>query len=207
MTDVILRVPTSFVWDDRLPEAEKATIDRLNASIARLNELRATEINIAGPFARSKIAWKLATYQHALLHRVIALADGTALAWNAHSTLSAILSARALMETIAMFAELERKVAAFLAKEDIGSLDALAQQGAFASRDEEWIKEFPETKATNILIFVDKFDKRAKGFRSHYDRLSERCQPNSLGHNFMFSALDRTEGSTRYSDERQPIRY
>jgi hypothetical protein len=206
MIDVILREPTRLVWDDRLPEADKATVDRLNASLVRLNEMRATEINISGPFARSKIAWKLATYQHALLHRIIALVDGTALAWNARSTLSAMLSVRAFMETLAVFAELERQVAASLAKDDLGRLDALAQQGAFASRDEEWIKEFPETKATNILTFIDKFDKRAEGFRGHYDRLSERCHPNSLGHNFMFSTLDRTEGSTRYSDEREPAR-
>jgi hypothetical protein len=211
MTNIILRKPTQLVWDDRLPEADKATIDGLNASLLRLDAMRAIEINISGPFACSKIAWKLATYQHALLHRVIALIDGTALAWNARSTLSAMLSARAFMETLAVFAELESQVTQFLAKEDLakedlGALDAHAQRGTFASRDEELIKEFPEIKATNILTFVDKFDKDAEGFRGHYDRLSEHCHPNSLGHHFMFSAFDRSEGSTRYSDECEPAR-
>jgi len=147
MTDVLLRAPTTLIWDDRLPDGDKPTIDELNASLLRLNEMRATEINISGPFARSKIAWKLATYQHGLLHWIIALVDGTALAWNARSTLSALLSVRAFMETLAVFAELERQVAGLLAEEDLGGLDALAQQGMFASRDEEWIKEFPKTKA------------------------------------------------------------
>lgn len=36
--------------------------------------------------------------------------------------------------------------------------------------------------------------------------LSERCHPNSLGHNFMFSTLDRTDGTVRFCDEREPER-
>jgi hypothetical protein len=47
---------------------------------------------------------------------------------------------------------------------------------------------------------------RAEGFRGHYDMLSERCHPNSLGHNFMFSKLDRSDGTVRFYDEREPAR-
>ena len=36
--------------------------------------------------------------------------------------------------------------------------------------------------------------------------LSERCHPNALGHNFMFSELNRTDGTVRYCDEREPAR-
>jgi len=36
--------------------------------------------------------------------------------------------------------------------------------------------------------------------------LSERCHPNSLGHNFMFSELDRSDGTVRFCDEREPAR-
>jgi hypothetical protein len=60
-----LREPRHLVWDDRLPEADKQTIEQLNQSLDRLNGLRAVKINVAGHFARSKIAWKLATWQHA----------------------------------------------------------------------------------------------------------------------------------------------
>jgi len=44
----------------------------LALALRPLNGLRAVEINVSGKFARSKIAWKLATYQHILLHRLIA---------------------------------------------------------------------------------------------------------------------------------------
>jgi hypothetical protein len=201
-----LKEPAHFIWDDRLTEADKKLVGDLNTSLDRLSGLRAVEITVSGKFARSKIAWKLATYQHVLLHRLIALMDGAAVAWNSRCTLSAMLSARALMETFAVMAEFERRVARLFKKEDLGGLDALAQNGIFASRDPDWIKDNPETAAISVLTYIDKFDKRAEGFRGHYDMLSERCHPNSLGHNFMFSKLDRTEGTVRFCDEREPGR-
>jgi hypothetical protein len=201
-----LKEPTHLAWDDRLTEADKECVGELNACFDRLNGLRAVEINVSGKFLRSKIAWKLATYQHALLHRLVALMDGTAVTWNSRCTLSCMLSARALMETFAVMAEFERQVARLLKVEDLGGLDALAQNGIFASRDPDWIKDSPGTQAISVLTYIDKFDKRAEGFRGHYDMLSERCHPNSLGHNFMFSELDRTDGTVRYCDEREPAR-
>ena len=201
-----LKEPTHFLWDNRLTEADKGLVGDLNMSLDRLDGLRAVELNVSGKFARSKIAWKLATYQHVLLHRSVALMDGAAVAWNSRCTLSAILSARALMETFAVMAEFERRVTRLLKEEDLGGLDVLAQNGIFASRDEDWIRENPETAAISVLTYIDKFDKRAEGFRGHYDRLSERCHPNSLGHNFMFSTLDRTDGTVRFCDEREPER-
>jgi hypothetical protein len=201
-----LRPPASLIWDDRLTETDKDEVAELNASLDRLDGMRAVEINVAGPFLRSKIAWKLVAYQHALLHRIVALMDGAAVAWNARSTLGAILSARAFMETVAVLSALETRVAGFLDKQDLGALDDLAQNGMFASRDPEMVSEIPEIKAKNVLTYVDAFDKRAPGFRGHYDILSERCHPNSLGHNFMFSKLDRSNGSVSFLEEREPER-
>ncbi|MCW2286757.1 hypothetical protein M2323_004545 [Rhodoblastus acidophilus] len=201
-----LRNPRAFVWDERLTEADKQLVATLNESLGRLNERRAVAINVAGPFARSKVAWKLAVFQHGLLHRLIALMDGTSVAWNNRCALSAILSARALMETMAVISDFAQKVAGALNAEDIGALDALAQQGTFSSRDAEWLKDAPETKAVNVLTYIDHFDKRAQGFRQHYNTLSECCHPNSLGHNFMFGKLNHEDGSVRFFDERNPER-
>src|SRR5262245_27059305 len=196
MTD--LKEPTHLAWDDRLTEADRTLVDELNRSVDRLSSLRAVEINRSGKFARSKIAWNLASYQHVLLHRLVALVDGAAVAWNNRCTLAAMLSARALMETFAVMAEFERRVTHLLKGKDLGGLDTLAQNGIFASRDTEWLKEYPETQAISILTYIDKVDKRVEGFRGRYDMLSERCHPNSLGHTFMFSKLDRTDGTVRF---------
>jgi hypothetical protein len=171
-----------------------------------LDGLRAVEINPTGPFGRSKIAWKLVTYQHVLLHRIVALMDGVAVAWNAQSTLAALLAARAFMETFAVMDGFNQRVGKLLAVQDLGGLDALAQNGIFASRDPHMIDDTPEIKTTNAVTFVDRFDKRVSGFRGHYDRLSERCHPNAAGHNFMFSELDRSNGSVSFFEERDPER-
>lgn len=204
----VLKAPTELQWDDRLPVKERAAFATWNACIARLNEERAVEVNISGPFLKSKIAWKLATYQHALLHRVVALADGVAVNWNGRSVLGAMLCARALMETIAVLSFVERSAAARYEQEDLGDLDALGQNGTFATRDEALLKEFPESTATNILTYVRRFDEKVlPGFSEHYDRLSERCHPNAPGHYFMFAKLNRDEGRTSYSDHAAPQRH
>ncbi len=91
-----LKIPAELIWDARLPEADKKLVADLNASLARLDGLRAVKINVSDHFARSKIAWKLAAYQLVLLHRIVALADGLAIAWNNGNPLSAMLCARAL---------------------------------------------------------------------------------------------------------------
>jgi hypothetical protein len=199
-----LKEPIHFKWDERLPDADKDFLVELNAALDAINGKRAVQITRSGPFARSKIAWKLAGYQHALLHRIVALTDGAAVAWNNRCTLSAMLSARALMETFAVIAEVEHRVRQLLVEKDLGGLDALAQGGVFASRDPELIKENPEIKAVNVLTYVQKFDKRIEGFLSHYDRLSERCHPNAPGHNFMFAKLDRTDATIDFTDKRNP---
>lgn len=201
-----MKAPRAIVWDARLPESDKARIAELNLATESLDGLRAVEITVNGLFARSKIAWKLATYQHALLHRAVSLIDGTVLCWNNRSTLAAMLSARALMETVAVFAELENRMKVFLAEENLAGLDRLAQNGIFASRDPEWLEEVPDTKALNVLTYIDKLDRRASGYRGHYDRLSERCHPNAAGHSMMFSKLDRSDGTVQYFDERDADR-
>ena len=145
-----LKEPTYLVWDDSLTATDENLVGDLNASLSRLSGLRAVEINVSGKFLGSKIAWKLATYQHALLHRLVALMDGAAVAWNDRCTLSCLLSARALMETFAVMAEFERRVARLLKEEDLGGPDALAQNGIFASGDPAWIKDNPETAAVSV---------------------------------------------------------
>uniref|UniRef100_E6VND1 Uncharacterized protein n=1 Tax=Rhodopseudomonas palustris (strain DX-1) TaxID=652103 RepID=E6VND1_RHOPX len=199
----MLRSPHFLEVDEGLQAKDRELAKTVNSSLERLDHLRAVEINVAGPFLRSKISWKLATYQHALLHRVVALMDGVAVAWNSRSTLTTILAARAFMETLALMAELTSKTEAFLASKDLKGLNDLAQRGVFASRDTELLNQTPEIKAVNVLTYIDRINKDIPGFRAHYDALSERCHPNALGHSFMFSKLDLASGTVTYMEERE----
>jgi hypothetical protein len=59
-----LKAPARLIRDDRLTSDDDDFINELNASVDRLSELRALDINVSGKFLRSKIAWNLAAYQH-----------------------------------------------------------------------------------------------------------------------------------------------
>ena len=84
-----------------------------------------------------------------------------------------MLSARALMETSAVLAEFERRVAHLLKEEDLGGLDALAQNGIFASRDPAWIKD-------NHLQRIDDRLEKPVGLRVHLDVAFERLDAGVL---------------------------
>ncbi len=196
-----LKEPRHLEWDDRLPEADREKVAQLNEALVRISGLRAVAINISGPFARSMISWKLATWQHALLHRIVALMDGVAVAWNNRCTLSAMLSARAFMETLAVLYDMESQVRRLLNDKDLGGLYALAHRGTFSTRNPDLVKESPDTAAINVLTLIDKVDKAVGLYRQHYDSLSERCHPNALGHYFLFAKLDHSDGSVQYGDE------
>ena len=136
-----LKEPRHLEWDDRLPEADREKVAQLNEALVRISGLRAVAINISGPFARSMISWKLATWQHALLHRIVALMDDVAVAWNNRCTLSAMLSARAFMETLAVLYDMESQVRRLLNDKDLGGLYALAHRGTFSTRNPDLVKE------------------------------------------------------------------
>jgi hypothetical protein len=59
------------------------------------------------------------------------------------------------METLAVMAVFADRAADSFATEDLRTLDALAQQGTFSTRDPEWRKEAPETRAVNLRTYVD----------------------------------------------------
>jgi hypothetical protein len=57
-----------------------ATTKNIDASITRLAERKKDKITKTGLFAKSKLAWKVATFQEAILYRLVMLAKGTVLA-------------------------------------------------------------------------------------------------------------------------------
>jgi hypothetical protein len=155
------------------------------------------------PYCRSKIAWKVAIFSNAMAHRFVSLAEGVALSWNGNHTLSAVLNARAMIETVAVYWEFGGLLKKHLDTRDFGSIDILSMNYLFSMRDKEDLKSRPELKARQVLDAIDLMDTTLiPHFRSHYDRLSERCHPNSAGHRSLFSHLDRKTGMTAFGNER-----
>ena len=185
----------------KIPVLGAEDVDQINKALRRLKKRRKKEIVVEGIFLKSKLAWKVATYQEAVLYRSVMLAEGCVLAWNMNNSLSSFLSARAFVETVAVFLDFEQQCVGYLDKSDFSSIDELVTNRTFSTRDEKWVRESPETSAINVLTAIDRIDRRMiEGLRRHYDFLSERCHPNWLGQLFFFSKLDTNTGITTYSE-------
>jgi hypothetical protein len=67
-----------FNIDSDVPEEHTRTIADFNSTLARLRNRRVDKIDVAGsePLLKSKLAWKLATYQQPVLYRIVMLATG-----------------------------------------------------------------------------------------------------------------------------------
>jgi len=191
-----------FVFPD-LPPDSADTIIQINQSLARLYFGRRPEIAVTGRLARSKIAWKIETFCEAMLYRIVALAEGAALCWNEENMLGAVLSARAIVETSAVLFDYEHQLVQMLRSNDLEAINAITMNRMFSSRDTEWVKESPDLQAVNVLTLIDKMDARLlPGARGHYDRLSERCHPNSFGQHQMFTRTDYKTRTVAFSDGR-----
>jgi hypothetical protein len=195
-------MPTLFNIDAQLPPDDVELLQALNQEIERLAAMRPKTIEITGVLLRSKIAWKVATYTAPMMYRLVMLTEGCALAWNARNTLTCYLTARATLETVAILLDFEHQLTKLIEAEDIAGINALVMNRSFSSRDADWIAEYPDMQAVNILTLVDKLDTRiVSGLRGHYDRLSEICHPNSFGHHQFFGRLDTKRDLWTYSEE------
>jgi hypothetical protein len=192
---------SGFELDENVDQSDADEIREFNATLGRLRARRLTEISVSGPLLKSKLAWKIATYQQPVLYRVVMLASGCAANWNAQNLLCAYLAARAIIETVAVFWMFEVDLQELIGKGDVGGIDALITNRTFSTRDVKLVEAYPDMKATNILTLIDKLEMQIlPGVRQHYDFLSERCHPNSFGQEHFFSSLDRETRIERYSD-------
>ena len=191
--------------------ADTKAIDGLtqfNDTLSRLHARRVPEIAVAGPLLKSKLAWKLATFQQAVLYRVVMLASGCALNWNAGNVLCSYLAARALIETAVIFLTIEPELELYIQKEDLGAIDSILMNRIFSTRNEQLIQDYPASKAVNILTLIDKLDQHGfHGLRQHYDFLSEICHPNASGQSHFFGFRDPETHVTHYSDARNLSRH
>ena len=78
-----------FEIDADIDHDDAQDIQAFNSTLVRLRERRLTEITISGPLLKSKLAWKIATYQQSVLYRVVMLASGCAANWNGRNLLCA----------------------------------------------------------------------------------------------------------------------
>jgi hypothetical protein len=170
-----------------------------NYCLRRLVRMRKTKVSAIGPLADSKIAWKAAVLQQALLYRGTELAIGCGRMWNVGNVLCSVLAGRALLETVALTLDFEERLQKHCNEKDLSKIDELINLHTFATKSKSLIAKAPELEAKNVLTYIDYLEKKVSGIRNHYETLSEWCHPNGYGHFFTFGTLDRSSGTVSFS--------
>lgn len=176
-------------------------VEKINHALERLRGRRVFAVKREGIAGRAKVVWKIIGFQQVVLYRIVMLGDGCANAWNNANPLTAILCARALMETCALIYDFKSQLARLCGDGDFSGIDDLVMNRTFATRLKHWTDNGQGLEAVNILTLIKKMDVELKGALRHYEALSELCHPNSLGHNLLFGALDRDNSTLLLSDE------
>jgi hypothetical protein len=154
-------------------DGDWSVAEQFNVALKQLANGRREQLQVEDQYARSKIASKVANYAEAIRYRTVALADGAAQNWNGGNALCAALCARAVVETVAQLAYVKNGVAVALKLEELSDIDRIVEQGTFATRTEDVLKESPELKAQRISTWIDKLDHEIPGVRRHYNYLSD----------------------------------
>jgi hypothetical protein len=187
-----------LIDETTVPESERPDLAKVNTELESIAAGRLRQIDLRDdPYNSSPIVWKIALFSNSMAHRFVALAEGAALSWNALNPLSAVLNARASMETFASYYEFNKRLSKLVPASDFEAIDKLITRFLFGTRDEKLLKELPDLKA-QILNSIDVVDETITGFRGHYETLSEFCHPNSFGHRGLFSSRDRETGITTF---------
>lgn len=177
-------------------------ISVFNDVLQRLADRRVGAVHVEGVFLRSKIAWKIGNYQQVILRRTVMLAEGCAAMWNAGNSIGALLCARALMETAAVFLDFRNQLRRLSGVADVDGIEALVANRTFGHKREGWPREEDEKAAVNVITMVGKLDKLMPSASSTYGLLSEFCHPNYLGVVGLFAVLNEDTGSIDFLDSK-----
>ena len=147
-------------------------------------------IPIAALPMSSKLPFKIISLREMLFHRASALASPAVSLLEDRNVVSGVLLTRALIETVALLADLHRKLEAFVREPDVEVLENFLMKSLFANKYEDGgVKD--EYFTSSIMSSVDRLDKQSKGLRALYDQLSEYAHPNYSGVFGTFGKVDR----------------
>jgi hypothetical protein len=112
-----------------------------NACLLRLMQRRKQQLAAEGGDESSLVAWKMATFQQDILHRVVMLGQGASNGWNDCNLLSSVLCARALLETVANMNHIVTELTANRTKMELEAVSDLLDKQLFATRNKDWLKD------------------------------------------------------------------
>ncbi|HEY2360373.1 MAG TPA: hypothetical protein VGK36_04620 [Candidatus Angelobacter sp.] len=134
----------------------------------------------------SKLPFKAICYRESLAWRMAELSRAAFASLQANQLAAAILLTRAAVETSAGLWYAHKKLEAAVQDGTKGKIDEDLMKLTMGRRiDKNSNSVFPE--AVQVLNFVDRVDRKVKGFRHQYDQLSEFAHPNYDGTGGLYS--------------------
>lgn len=151
---------------------------RINETIKRLVKKVNLEILDKDP-PKASVKWKAEMFLNSMLFRALSISSGICLNWNTGNGLSAVILARALMETGAVTWDMKNYILKNFNDKNIENIDKklTIQTLAYSARisDENFPPPF------NIMDSIREIDKSFSGLKRTYDFLSDFAHPNYTG--------------------------
>ena len=116
---------------------------------------------------------------------------------------AAALCARAVVETVAQLFYVKNGVSVALKARELSHIDRIVEQGTFATRLDDHLKESPELKAQRITTWLDKLERELPGVRRYYNYLSDVVHPSYVGTFQLFASLDRATGTVSFAESKK----
>ncbi|MEX0805724.1 MAG: hypothetical protein WD688_20760 [Candidatus Binatia bacterium] len=168
--------------DDKLPQASIEFAKTLAQQIVlSLPE----KLNIASLGVPSKLPFKAVSLRAILIHRINDLTSGALYALSNGSPVCAVLAMRAVIEVTSVLHVLRRLIEDAVRLETVDGVDERLMRMSFGTRT-----DITNMHATNVLTQIDLLDKKYKGLREWYDRLSEVAHPNYQGLLAAYETID-----------------
>jgi hypothetical protein len=155
---------------------------------------RLEEVNLLVPRLRSALrpslswsssgpaAFNVEVYAQFMLHRILALVDGSAAAWNGRNGLAAAILARAVLESVAVWVKVTKDAERHIAERGFDDYDKLIARIFFGKKNESSAdgakSQTPALSPIHVLTAMDALEKDHIGVRKAYDELCEVAHPN-----------------------------
>jgi hypothetical protein len=157
----------------------------------------------------SKTGGKCTILQQALLYRVCALADGAANQWNSGNVIASVTLSRSLLEAVVVASHIRDELLRLrepMTQDAADAIDDLCNKHLFATRNQNRVDAGYGHLATNIITYVNKFDKKIPSILEVYDFLSEFAHPNGSGHLFTYGEINRETGHVTFHESAPRVR-
>ena len=165
--------------DAPLTSADCGRLEELNRLMPQLREALRPKLgwSSAGP-----AGFNVEVYAQFMLHRLLALADGSAAAWNARNGLASAILARAVLESVAVWVKVTKDAERHIAERGYDDYDKLIARIFFGKKNESSLgaspTQAPALSPIHVLTAMNTLEKEYAGVRGTYDDLCEIAHPN-----------------------------